>query len=102
MPASGTALAACRFLGLARRLLGRQARLFFHLDAVPFERFGARLRRLQADTAERALAVILQQHVGRLFVVEVAAAHAETAPRRHTLDHADAVHALGLEAVAFA
>src|SRR5690349_17518264 len=100
-PASITpALPARRLFRLLRRLLGRDARLLFHLDAVPLQRLSAALRRFQADAAQRALAIVLQQHVCHLFVVVVAAAHAERAALGDALDDAEAVQAVRLHAVA--
>ena len=63
------------------------------------QRHGAGFRRLQADAPQRPGAVVVQQHVRRLLVVELAAAHAETAALGHVLDDGDAVQALGLEAI---
>jgi hypothetical protein len=64
---------------------------------------GAALRRFQADAAELAAAVVGEQDHRRLFQVEPrrrgGPAHA-AALLRHRLDHADAVHAGFVEAVA--
>ena len=60
----------------------------------------ARLRRLKADAPERAVAIVLQQHHRRLLEIEIAAACAQGAAPRHTLDNGHAIQPLHGQPVA--